>query len=134
MTEQDLDRAIQPGQTVETADGAQVGTVSEVWTDVGTGEAWGAVGSMPQNGSQATDQQLYAYSEAMPGEGSNYFRVTTTDGQDLYVPFASVSEVRGGVLHLAVDADTVESLQWDIKPDFVNVASEPDSQGGSSVA
>ena len=119
---------------VHTADGSELGSVAEVWPDVGVGESWGAAGSMPQTGSEATDVSEYAFSEAMPGEGDSYFRVREPDGSDLYIPFAAVSGVDGQVITVAVDAESVPSMNWDVMPDFFNIKSEPDSQGGSHVA
>jgi len=134
MNMQRLDHDIKAEMTVQTAEGSELGTVAEVWKDVGVGESWGAVGSIPQRGAEATDLSEYAFSEAMPGEGDNYFRVSQPGGEDLYVPFAAISGVDGQVVTLAVDEASVEAMQWDVKPDFVNVNSEPDSQGGSHVA
>jgi hypothetical protein len=119
---------------VQSADGSNLGTVAEVWPDVGVGEAWGAVGSIPQTGAEATDVTEYAFSEAMPGEGDSYFRVREPDGSDLYIPFAAVSGVEGQAVTVAVDADSVPSMHWDVIPDFINIKNEPDSHAGSSVA
>jgi hypothetical protein len=119
---------------VQSADGSELGTVAEVWPDVGVGEAWGAVGSIPQTGAEANDATEYAFSEAMPGEGDSYFRVREPDGSDLYIPFAAVGGVDGEVLTVAVDADSVPSMNWDVIPDFVNIKNEPDSHGGSNKA
>ena len=70
----------------------------------------------------------------MPGEGDNYFRVREPDGSDLYIPFAAISGVEGDVVTVAVDADSVPSMNWDVIPDFVNITTETDSQGGPHVA
>jgi hypothetical protein len=125
---------IKADMAVQTADGSELGTVAEVWRDVGVGESWGAVGSIPQRGAEANDADEYAYSEAMPGEGDNYFRVREPDGSDLYVPFAAISQVADAVVTVAVDAETVPAMQWDVMPDFVNVKSEADSGGDSRTA
>lgn len=125
---------IKVGMAVHTADGSELGTVAEVWTDVGVGESWGAVGSIPHPGAEAADLNEYAFSEAMPGEGDNYFRVRELDGSDLYIPFSAVSQVDEQIVTVAVDQDAVPAMQWDVMPDFVNITSEPDSQGGSHVA
>jgi hypothetical protein len=134
MNTQRLDHDIKVDMAVQTAEGSELGTVAEVWKDVGVGESWGAVGSIPQRGAEATDLSVYAFSEAMPGEGDNYFRVRHRGGEDLYIPFAAISGVEGQVVRLAVDEASVDAMQWDVKPDFVNIKSEPDSQAGSHVA
>lgn len=134
MSAQRLDEGIKPGLPVKTADGDEIGTVAEVWTDVGVGESWGAAGSMPQTGAEATDTSQYAFSEAMPGEGDNYFRLHLRDGDDLYVPFSAVGQADAEGVILAVDEASISAMQWDVMPDFINIKSEPDSQGGSNVA
>jgi hypothetical protein len=134
MNTERLNHAIKVDMTVQTSDGSELGRIAEVWPDVGVGESWGAAGSMPQTGAEATDMSEYAFSEAMPGEGDSYFRVREPDGSDLYVPFAAVSGIDGQVLTVAVDEATVPSMQWDVMPDFVNITNEPDSHGGSHVA
>jgi hypothetical protein len=130
----DVKYQINVDMEVQTADGSKLGTVAEVWPDVGVGESWGAAGSMPQTGAEATNVAEYAFSEAMPGEGDRYFRVREPDGSDLYVPFAAVSGVNGEVLTVAVDAEAIPAMQWDVIPDFINIKNEPDSHGGSNVA
>jgi hypothetical protein len=134
MNTQRLNHAIKTDMTVQTSDGSELGMVAEVWPDVGVGESWGAAGSRPQTGSEATDPDQFEYSEAMPGEGDSYFRVRERDGSDLYVPFAAVSGVDGQVVTVAVDEASVPGMQWDVIPDFINIKNEPDSHGGSTVA
>jgi hypothetical protein len=130
----EVNHQINVDMAVHAADGSKLGTVAEVWPDVGVGEAWGAIGSMPQTGAEATDVTEYAFSEAMPGEGGSYFRVREPDGSDLYIPFAAVSGVDGQAVTVAVEADSVSSMNWDVIPDFINIKNEPDSHGGSTVA
>jgi hypothetical protein len=134
MSSQPLNDTIKVDMAVRTVDGAQLGTVAEVWPDVGVGESWGASGSMPQTGAEATDSEQLVYSEAMPGEGDSYFRVRTPAGDDLYVPFSAVGQAEGDVVEVAVDEDSVPGMQWDVIPNFVNVTSETDSQGASNMA
>ena len=134
MNVQRLGQEIKVDMAVQTAEGSELGTVAEVWPDVGVGESWGAVGSIPQREAEATDVSQYAFSESMPGEGDSYFRVRTKDGDDLYIPFAAVSQAKGGVVTVAVDEASVPGMQWDVMPDFINIKSEPDSQGGPHVA
>ena len=115
MNVQRLDQEIKVDMAVQTAEGSELGTVAEVWPDVGVGESWGAVGSIPQREAEATDVSQYAFSESMPGEGDSYFRVTTKDGDDLYIPFAAVSQAdgRGGHRCLWNEA-SVPGMQWDV--------------------
>ena len=134
MAVRKLDETIKVGMTVQSAEGLPLGCVAEVWTNVGVGESRGAAGSMPQTGAEATDIHEYDFSEAMPGEGDNYFRVRRADEQELFIPFSAVEHAEGDVVLLAVGEDSVPAMQWDVKPDFVNITSEPDSQGGSHVA
>jgi len=134
MTSQGLGSEIKTGMAVKTVDGATLGRVGKVWTGTGAGESWGAEGSMPQTGGTATDATEYAYNEAMPGEGDDYFQVDTEDGSALYVPFSAVGEAEGDAVVVAVDEDSVPGMQWDVIPDFVNVTTETDSQGGPHVA
>lgn len=134
MTSQGLGNEIKAGMAVKTADGATLGRVGKVWTDTGAGESWGSAGSLPQNGSTADDSTQYAFNEAMPGEGDDYFQIEKEDGSSYYVPFSAVSGTDGDAVMVAVDEDSISSMQWDVMPDFVNVKSETDSQGGSHVA
>ena len=122
------------GMDVCLSDGANIGSVDEVWRDVGVGESWGASGSRPANGAEATNLDLFGYSDAMPGEGADYFRVLSADGCALYVPLSAVMAVEGNLVSLTVDVGTLPGLQWDIQPDFVNVTSSTDSQAGSRIA
>ena len=131
MDKQRLNNEIKVDMAVHTAEGTEIGTVAQVWPDVGVGESWGAVGSIPQREAEATDLSQYAFSESMPGEGDSYFRVQKNNGEDLYVPFAAVSGVEDQVVTVAVDEDSVPGMQWDVKPDFINIKSEPDSQAAS---
>jgi len=134
MTSEGLDTAIKTGMTVKTVDGATLGRVGKVWAGTGAGESWGAAGSHSQTGATATDPTESWFSESMPGEGDDYFQVDKQDGSALYVPFAAVSGTDGDDVLVAVDEDSIPGMQWDVQPDFVNVKSEPDSQGGSHVA
>jgi hypothetical protein len=131
MANHGITRALRPGMQVRGADGGMLGTILDVWPDVGVGESWGAVGSIPVQGAEATDTSEYAFSEAVPGEGEGYFKLQPESGKSLYVPFSSVTDVDGDVVTLAVEADDVPGMQWDIIPDFLNVASAPDSGADS---
>jgi hypothetical protein len=134
MPEDQVAGRLRVGQQVADADGTLIGTVADVWPDVGVGESWGAVGSIPTEGAEAADASKYAFSEAMPGEGDSYFRVTRSEGHDLYVPFSALSAVDDDRALLAVLHDDIPSMQWDVRPDFLNVRSLPDSQAGPTTA
>jgi hypothetical protein len=131
MAKHDIAGALQVGMQVRGADGQMIGTITDVWPDVGVGESWGAVGSIPMHGAEAADAGEYAFSEAVPGEGESYFKLQPESGKALYVPFSSVTDVDGKTATVAVDADDVPGMQWDIMPDFLNVASAPDSGADS---
>jgi hypothetical protein len=103
-----------------------MGTISEVWPDTGIGEAWGAVGAQPIDGTEAADPAQFAFCEAMPGEGESYFRLETA-GQDLFVPMSYVDVVEDEVVILSVAASDVPAMQWDIRPDFLANRHVPDS-------
>jgi hypothetical protein len=125
---------LRAGLEVRGADGRAIGTIVEVWPDVGVGESWGSMGSIPMEGAEAADSTEYAYTEAMPGEGESYFQVSRPSGEALYVPFSAVCEVNDTAATLAVDAENVSAMQWGIKPDFLNIASEPDAGAGPNKA
>lgn len=131
MALKNLGEQLQPGMEVHGADHGEIGRIEQVWSDVGVGESWGAVGSIPMGGTEATDVDEYAFTEAVPGEGESYFRVTRSTGHALYVPFSSVTDIADNVATLAVDADDVPGMQWDIIPDFLNVTSATDSGADS---
>ena len=114
------------GQRVEGCDGRCLGTISEVWPDVGVGEAWGAVGAQPIEGVDGADPAEFAFCEAMPGEGESYFRLETA-GQDLFVPMSYLESVRDEVAVLSLAATDVPAMQWDIRPDFLANRQVPDS-------
>jgi hypothetical protein len=131
MANHEIAQALRAGLEVRGSDGRTIGTITDVWADVGVGESWGAVGSIPVHGTEATDTGEYAFSEAVPGEGESYFKVQSERGTSLYVPFSSVTDVDDRTATLAVAADDVPGMQWDIVPDFLNVASVPDSGADS---
>ena len=124
---------LRAGLRVQGSDGQVIGTISEVWADVGVGEAWGSVGSLPIEGTEGADPTQFAFSEAMPGEGESYFRVRTAEG-DLFVPFSYVSEVRHDAAILSLAASDVPAMQWDVRPDFLATRSVPDSGAPSDQA
>jgi len=134
MTNHERAQRLHPGLAVRCADEEVIGAIAEVWPDVGVGESWGSVGSIPVSGTEATDLSKFAFSEAMPGEGESYFRVVSRDGSDLYVPFSVVAAVGDDAAVLAITSDDVPAMQWDIIPDFVNITSRSDSQADSTKA
>jgi len=125
---------LREGMRVESSDGQTIGTVAEVFREVGVGESWGSVGALPMTGAEAVDPTEYAFDDSMPGQGSDYFRLQEGGGTNLYVPLGVVSEVRDGVAVLGVESRSVPDMQWDIVPDFLNVASVPDSGADSTQA
>lgn len=118
------------GLQVQTIDGKTIGQVTDVWPDVGVGESWGAVGSFPHEGAEASDPAKYDYSEAMPGEGDSYFCADCPGEGKLYVPFSAIFTARDGMLVLAVEADDVPHMQWDVVPDFLNLQNVAINQAG----
>jgi hypothetical protein len=124
---------LRTGLRVQGDDGQVIGTITDVWADVGVGESWGAVGALPIEGAEAADPVQYAFCEAMPGEGESYFRARTADG-DLYIPFSYVSEVRHDTAVLSLAASDVPAMQWDVRPDFLATRSVPDSGAPSDQA
>ena len=128
-----LNDGIKIGMAVRTLDGAHLGTISAVWPD---SEVETSKGSPPalQIDREATDPELFTFSEGMPGGEDAYFRVRTQDGSDLYVSFSAVARMESGAIEVAVDSATIPGLQWDVMPDFINITTEIDSQGGPHVA
>ena len=120
--------------TVRDTEGAEIGTVGEVWADAGVAEAWGTEGAIPVEGATEADTTKYAFSEAMPGEGDSYFRLRQADGTPLYVPFSYLEKVDGDAVVLSVSADDIPAFQWDVRPDWLNNHDVPDSGAGSDVA
>jgi hypothetical protein len=123
---------LQPGLPVVSADGAPVGAVLEVFRDVGDVEAFGTVGIPPQQ--EGHDPVTYAYSEAMPGAGDDYFALRGEDGGVLYVPFAGLSSVENGKAMLAVDAESIPDMNWSVRPDALADEYPVDTGGEPNVA
>jgi hypothetical protein len=134
MNSQLLDEAIKVDMVVRTIDGAHLGTVADVWPNVDVEDGWDATSSVPQPSAEATDPELYTFSEGIQGGGDSYFRLRTPDGGDLYVPFSAVVRADGEAVQVAVDEATVPGLQWDVIPDFINITTKSDSQGGPHAA
>jgi len=111
------------------ADNEQVGTIMEVFRDVGLVETFGAKGIPPQQAGH--DPVEYAYSEAMPGAGDDYVTVRDGDGEILYIPFAALSRVENGRAVLAVDADSVSLMNWEVRPDALKSLPEYDHDTGA---
>jgi hypothetical protein len=111
-------------------DNEQVGTILEVFRDIGLVETFGAKGIPPQQ--EGHDPVEYAYSEAMPGAGDDYVTVRGGGGEVLYIPFAALSRVENGRAVLAVDADSVPLMNWEVRPDALkSVAHEYESDSGA---
>jgi hypothetical protein len=112
------------------ADNDKVGTVVEVFRDIGLVETFGAKGIPPQQDGH--DPVEYAYSEAMPGAGDDYITVRDEDGEILYIPFAAIQRVENGHVALAVDADSVPLMNWEVRPDALkSVAHEYEHDTGA---
>jgi hypothetical protein len=103
------------GMPVVSDDGRDVGTVMEVFRDLGQVETFGKVGIPPQQ--EGHDPVQYAYSEAMPGTGDDYFTVKSDKGKILYVPFSGIGGVANGRVALAIDFDALPMMSWDVRPD-----------------
>ena len=114
MAEEKL-ATLQKGMTVVSADQKPVGVIGEVFRGLGLVESFGEKGIPPQQ--EGHDPVNYAYSEAMPGAGDSYFTVRQQQGSLLYVPFAAVSGAEGDRAALAVDADSIPDMGWDVRPD-----------------
>jgi len=106
---------LRAGMQMTSADGQALGQVMEVFRDMGSVEAFGQQGIPPQQ--HDFDATKYAYSEAMPGAGDDYFVARQRDGEILYVPFSSILEVRGEQVIVAADAESVPAMGWDVRPD-----------------
>jgi len=107
--------ALRKGMTVLSADEKPVGHVLEVFPYVGLVETFGEVGIPPQQ--EGHDPVNYAYSEAMPGVGDSYLTVREQQGSVLYVPFSAVSSADGDRATLAVDAESIPAMAWNVRPD-----------------
>ena|SRR5437764_20062 len=107
--------ALRAGMTVVSSDQKPVGQVLEVFSHVGLVETFGEVGIPPQQ--EGHDPVNYAYSEAMPGAGDSYLTVRQQQGGVLYVPFSAVSSAEDNRATLAVEADSIPAMSWDVRPD-----------------
>jgi hypothetical protein len=100
---------------VVSADNRPVGQILEVFRDLGLVETFGQKGIPPQQ--EGHDPVNYDYSEAMPGVGDSYFTLKQDRGGVLYVPFAAVTRADGDRAVLAVDAENIPDMGWDVRPD-----------------
>jgi hypothetical protein len=105
-----------------------------VWPDRELDKSSAPAMAASRTDSELTDPELFTFSEGMPGGGDAYFCVRLPDGGDLYVPFTAVAQAEGETVEVAVDHATIPGLQWDVIPDFLNITTETDSQGGPHVA
>ncbi|HZT07646.1 MAG TPA: hypothetical protein VFC51_11490 [Chloroflexota bacterium] len=97
------------------ADAREIGEVLEIFPDIGDIETFGAIGIPPQQ--EGHEPERYGYSEAMPGRGADYFTVRQRDGAVLYIPVTAVARVQDGRAILAVDAESIPDLNWQVRPD-----------------
>jgi hypothetical protein len=122
--------ALREGMNVISADDKPVGEVGDVFRDLGLLESFGEKGIPPQQ--EGHDPVNYAYSEAMPGSGASYFTVRQEQGSLLYVPFSAVSSAEGDRAELAVDADNIPDMGWDVRPDaLAGLEDEYPDDGGA---
>jgi hypothetical protein len=121
---------LRSGSQVLSADGQPVGEVVEVFRDVGAVESFGAMGIPPQQ--EGHDPVQYAYSEAMPGAGDDYFAIRESDGGVLYIPFSAIAQAADGKVTVAVDAEDIPGMSWKVRPDaLASLAHEyPEDEGG----
>jgi hypothetical protein len=121
---------LRSGLQVLSADDQPIGEVIEVFRDVGSVESFGAKGIPPQQ--EGHDPVQYAYSEAMPGAGDDYFTVREADRGVLYIPFSAIAQAADGKVSVAVDADDVPGMSWKVRPDALAhlVDEYPEDEGG----
>jgi hypothetical protein len=125
---------LEEGLPVKTGDDQALGTVQAVFRGLGESETFGSTGIRPEQADYEPGQ--YAFSEAMPGQGDDYFVVTPNEGDILYIPFSSIYEVRDGTVILSVDHDNVDDMNWHVRPDALKSFPEyeVDTGGESWVA
>ena len=112
------------------ADGGDVGRVIEVFRDIGSIETFGKAGIPPQQAGH--DPEKYAYSEAMPGAGDDYFTVRDTEGGVLYIPFSAIHRLEDDQVSVGVDADSVALMGWTVRPDaLTSIAHEYETDDGA---
>lgn len=110
---------LRAGLSVVGADEELVGSVREVFRDVGAVESFGAVGIPPQQ--EGHDPVRYAYSEAMPGAGDDYITVEQEEERGvLYIPFSGIFRVDPELVVLAVDAEDIPQMEWTVRPDVLS--------------
>jgi hypothetical protein len=109
--------ALREGMSVVSADEELVGEVLEVFRDIGLVESFGELGIPPQQ--EGHNPANYAYSEAMPGAGDSYLTMKRSQGGILYVPFSALSSAEGDRAVLAVDAESIPDMSWDVRPDVL---------------
>ena len=121
--------ALREGMTVLSADEKPVGEVLEVFRDMGLIETFGEKGIPPQQ--EGHDTVNYAYSEAMPGAGDSFFTVKPQEGSVLYVPFTALSSAEADRAIVAVDAESIPQMGWDVRPDAITADEHryPDDAG-----
>jgi hypothetical protein len=109
---------LQAGMAVVGIDDKPIGTVREVFRDIGMMESFGAMGISPRQPGH--DPVQYGYNDGFPGAGDNYFTVhpeNTRLGTTLYIPFSAVESADPERVILAVDSDDVEAMGWTVRPD-----------------
>jgi hypothetical protein len=131
VMEEDRYPQLRPGMAVESADHQTIGEVMEVFRDVGDVESFGAKGRLPYE--EGYDPIQYAYSEAMPGAGDDYFTVRQQDGGVLYIPFSAIHKAEEDATTVAVEADMIPDMNWKVRPDALASQAHdyPEDEGGA---
>lgn len=97
------------GMTVQTADGAKLGAIAEVW-----------VGTDPLDTTAAWDEDLCSRVEV---------HAFHQQGGPLYIPYHVLAAVTGQRVTLTVDAATIHTRNWHHRPSWL----PPQAVGGISV-
>ena len=121
---------LREGMRMVSSDGVDLGTVREVFRDVGSIETFGAMGIPPQQ--EGFDAERYGYDESSPGAGDDFFTVRRQDGGNLYVPFNAIQEVSGDRVMVVADSSSVPAMGWNVRPDVLAAATDeyPEDEGG----
>lgn len=104
---------IREGMNVCDRDGDKIGTVGHIY--------WGPTGT----GTFGTTSTGMGGTYSVPGGGpgtSGHLKIDTGFlglGKDLYVPFSSISGVREDCVFLTVGKDQIDTMGWDVKPDYI---------------
>src|SRR5215468_6048225 len=96
---------IEPGMDVCDMDGEKIGTVTHVYR-----HAYAPTGGMPSSGiGTAPGDELIEIKTGLFGLGKHY-----------YIPFSAIHDVTTGCVFVSQRREDLNSLDWDIKPDYLN--------------